>query len=257
MGGCLYCHEKGSRASYLDTKLCVSDQLKRRIEYLKAKKLAKKFIAYFQAFSNTYAPLEILKKTYDQVLPFEEVVGLSIGTRPDTVDEEKLALISSYKNRFEVWIEYGLQSIHDRTLKAINRGHSYKDFLKAVEMTRRFEIPICAHVILGLPDETIDEMMATARELKRLDIDGIKIHLFHILKGSGFEKLYHEGKIRLLEQDEYVHLVCNFIENLSPRTIIQRLTGEGTKEDHIAPKWALDKIGTINKIEAELRKRGG
>jgi len=255
IGGCLYCNEKGARASYVETKLCVSDQLKIRIEYLKAKKGARKFIAYFQAFSNTYAPPEILKKIYDQVLPFEEIVGLSIGTRPDTVDEEKLALIFSYKNRLEVWIEYGLQSIHDKTLKAINRGHSYQDFLKAVEMTRRFEIPICAHVILGLPDETPEEMMATARELKRLEIEGVKIHLFHILKGSGFEKLYQQGNIRLLEQDEYVNLVCNFLENLSPKTIIQRLTGEGTPEDHIAPKWALDKIGTINKIEAELRKR--
>ncbi len=249
-GGCIYCNERGSRASYANPGIPVRKQLEWRISYLKEKRGAGKFIAYFQAFSNTYAPVERLKAVYDEVLPFENIVGISIGTRPDTIDEEKLRLIASYKDRYEVWMEYGLQTIHDRTLEAINRCHAYKDFLFAVHITRKFDIPICAHVILGLPQETKEDMMATARELKRLEIDGVKIHLFHVLKGSRLEEIYKRGEVKLLAQDEYVELVRAFLANLSPKTIIHRLTAEGPRSEHIAPEWALDKMGTIDKIKS-------
>ncbi|MBI5233383.1 MAG: TIGR01212 family radical SAM protein, partial [Deltaproteobacteria bacterium] len=145
-GGCTYCNADGSRSSYTKAKDSVTKQLFSRIEFLKKKVKAEKFIAYFQAFTNTHAPLPRLKSIYDEILPFKEVVGISIGTRPDAVDNEKLKLVSSYQGRFEVWIEYGLQSIHDRTLKAINRGHDFEDFLTALRLTRKFDIPACAHV---------------------------------------------------------------------------------------------------------------
>lgn len=250
--GCIYCNSKGSRASYVSKKDSVRDQISARIKLLKNTKNAKKFIAYFQAFTNTYAPVDKLKGLYDQVLGFDDIVGISIGTRPDTIDKEKLGLISSYKSGYEVWIEYGLQSIHNKTLKLINRGHAFADFLQAVRITRQFEIPVCAHVILGLPGETKEDMIETAKTLRGLKIDGIKIHVLHVLKGSKVEELYNEGNIKLLEQDEYVDLVIFFLKHLHPDTIIQRLTGQGSMEDHVAPDWALDKIGTINKILAGI-----
>lgn len=253
-GGCIYCNNDGSRASYVNAKDPVKKQIEIRIKYLKEKKCAQKFIAYFQAFTNTYAPVDRLKEIYDEVLDFEDIVGISIGTRPDAIDRGKLKLIASYKNRYDVWLEYGLQSIHDRTLKLINRGHTFVDFLDAFKMTRESGIPVSVHVILGLPGETKEDMMATAKKLKELKIDGIKIHLLHVLKGSALEKLYKEGKVKVLGQDEYVDLVCSFLENLPHDIIIQRLTGEGSRVDHIAPLWALNKTDTIRKIVANLKQ---
>ena len=251
-GRCIYCNNKGSRASYINPIDSVKEQIRKRIEFLKKYKNAKKFIAYFQAFTNTYAPVDKLKQIYDEIAGFNEIVGLSIGTRPDAVDSEKLKLIASYKDRYEIWIEYGLQSIHDKTLKLINRGHSFDDFLKAASLTKEFGIPVCAHVILGLPGETKEDMMATAGKLTELKIEGVKIHLLHILKGSELEKQYVQGKVKLLEREEYINLVCEFLKNLPPDIIVQRLTGEGNQEDHIAPLWALDKLKTVNMIRLRM-----
>lgn len=255
-GGCIYCNGNGSRASYADASLPVEKQLSSRIDHLKKTKSAQKFIAYFQAFTNTYAPADKLKPIYDTVLPLKEVVGISIGTRPDMVDHDKLRLIASYKKGYEIWIEYGLQSIHDKTLKSINRGHDFKDFVNALKITKEYGIPVCAHVILGLPGETRDEMIATAKRLTELKIEAVKIHLLHILRGSGLEQPYKEGKVRVMEEDEYVDLVCDFLENLSEDMIIQRLTGEGERDHHVAPLWALNKIDTINRIDRTLKERG-
>ena len=254
--GCIYCDANGSRSTYTDPAKSVAEQLAGRMEYLARTKAATKFIAYFQAFTNTHAPAARLREVYDAVLIHKEVVGLSIGTRPDAVDEGKLSLIASYKDRYETWVEYGLQSIHDRTLALINRGHAFGDFLDAFAITRKFGLPVCAHVILGLPGESKDDMLQTARKLSELRVNGVKIHVLHILKGSELEILYSEGKVRLLGQDEYVALVCDFLENLSSDIIIQRLTGQGSGENHLAPAWALDKTSTIDKIRKELQRRG-
>ncbi|MFA5145921.1 MAG: TIGR01212 family radical SAM protein [Candidatus Omnitrophota bacterium] len=255
-GGCIYCAGDGSRSSYTDPKNSVTEQLRSRIEYLKEKKGAAKFIAYFQAFTNTYAPVAVLKRAYDQVLPFKDVVGLSIGTRPDAVDKEKMELIASYKKWYDVWVEYGLQSVNDRTLAAIKRGHSFGDFLNALNLAKKAGVKVAVHVILGLPGETREDMINTARTLNKMRINGIKIHLLHVLKGSVLEKLHRRRKVRLLEQAEYADLVCDFLEHLSSDIIIQRLTGEGTRESHIAPAWALDKLGTLAKIRETMEKRG-
>ena len=251
-GRCIYCNSNGSRASYIDPKESVKEQLEKRIKYLKEAKGAKKFIAYFQAFTNTYAPVEKLKKVYDEAIGIDDIVGISIGTRPDAIDREKLDLIASYKDRYEMWLEYGLQSAHDKTLKLINRGHTFEDFLNAIKLTKEFGVPIAVHVILGLPGETKADMVETAKRLSELRIDGIKIHVLHILKGSALERLYNEGKVKILNQDEYVDMACAFLNNLSPDIIIQRLTGQGSRSDHVAPLWALDKIDTINKIMAKF-----
>ncbi len=255
-GGCIYCSNDGSRSNYTNPRANIREQLSSRIERLKKTKGATKFIAYFQAFTNTYATVGTLKKAYDEILGFDYIVGLSIGTRPDCIDEDKLKLISSYTDRYEVWIEYGLQSVHDKTLKDMNRGHSFEDFVSALKLTKEFGIPVCAHVILGLPGETKKDMIHTAGMVSELKIDAIKIHLLHILKGSNLEKLYNAGDVALMTQPEYVEIVCDFLENLSPGIIIQRLTGEGNKSSHVAPAWALDKIGTINRISEILKERG-
>lgn len=252
-GRCIYCNHNGSRAVYVDSGDTIKEQIKKRMAYLKEANKAKKFIAYFQAFTNTNAPVDKLKKAYDEVSGFDDIVGISIGTRPDSVDREKIRLIASYKKSYEVWIEYGLQSAHDKTLQLINRGHTYDDFLKAYGLAKEYGLFVSAHVILGLPGEKKEDMIETAKRLSALKVDGIKIHLLHVLRGSELENMYYQGKVRLLEQKEYIGLVCDFLRNLSPGIIIQRLTGEGRREDHIAPLWALDKIDTINKIRSSFR----
>jgi hypothetical protein len=254
-GGCIYCNANGSRSSYTAPQEAIEKQLSSRMEYLKSKYGAGKFIAYFQAFSNTYAPAKKLKTIYDNVLSFKEIAGISIGTRPDCIDSEKMELIASYKDRYDTWLEYGMQSMHDKTLKAINRGHTFKDFLSAFDLAKKAGISVCVHVILGLPGETRDDMLKTAQKLSEIKADGVKIHLLHVLKYSLLGNLYNDGKLRLLEQDEYVGLVCDFLENLSPEIVIQRLTGEGDRNNHVAPQWALDKSNTINKIRETLTRR--
>lgn len=251
-GRCIYCNDNGSRAVYVEPENTIKEQLKKRMAYLKEANGAKKFIAYFQAFTNTNAPVDKLKKIYNEVSGFDDIVGISIGTRPDSVDREKIQLIASYKKSYEVWIEYGLQSVHDKTLKLINRGHTYDDFLNAYKLAKECGLLVSAHVILGLPGEKKEDMIETAKKLSALKVDGIKIHLLHVLRGSELENMYYKGEVRLLEQNEYIELVCDFLRNLSPDIIIQRLTGEGRREDHIAPLWALDKLGTINKIRSSF-----
>jgi len=181
---------------------------------------------------------------------------MSIGTRPDCVDEEKIDLISSYTDRYEVWIEYGLQSIRNDTLESIGRGHTFEDFLRAAYLSKSRKINVCAHVILGLPGETAADAAKTAAALSDVGVDGVKIHLLHVLKGSLLEKWYGEGRVTIMEQPEYVSAVCAFLENLSADIVIQRLTGEGDRENHVAPAWAMDKTGTIRMIEDELVRRG-
>lgn len=255
-GGCSYCSPSGSRSTYTDPKASVKDQLSSRIDMIRIKDRSAKFIAYFQAFTNTYAPEPELRTIYDSIAFFKDIVGMSIGTRPDCVDYGKIRLIASYKDRYDVWLEYGLQTIHERTLKTINRGHGFSDFAKALELVKAAGIPVCAHIILGLPGETRADMIGTARKISELGVDGVKIHLLHILKGSPMEKLHAEGKLRVLGQEEYSGLVCDFLENLSPEIVVQRLTGEGSRESHIAPAWAMDKTGTLKMIKDILTERG-
>ena len=255
-GGCLYCDKNGSRSPYADPKATLSSQLESRIRYLKQKRGAQKFIAYFQAFTNTHGSLNRLKSAYDEILPFKEIVGISIGTRPDAIDREKLSLIASYQEKYEVWLEYGLQSSHDKTLKFINRAHSYQEFADAVELAHTFHIPVCAHVILGLPGEGREEVVETARRITALRIEGIKIHSLHVLRDSPLEKLYNDNKIELSTLDEYSELVCDFLENLPSSVIVKRLTGQGGGESHVAPSWALDKTMTMKRIGEVFEARG-
>jgi radical SAM protein (TIGR01212 family) len=253
--GCIYCNARGSGTGAHAKGLSVTEQLTAGKAFVARRFKAKKFIAYFQAFSNTYAPLETLKKVYDEALAVPDVVGLAIGTRPDCIDESILALLSDYARQHLIWVEYGLQSIHDETLARIHRGHDFACFQSAVRATRHRGISICAHVILGLPGEGRDHMLKTARVLAQMGIDGIKLHLLYVVKGTALEALFRAGGYRCLEQRQYVDLVCDFLECLPPQMVIQRLTGDPHRDELVAPAWALKKGQTLQLIQQTLEVR--
>ena len=254
-GGCIFCDDSGSFSQAHSNLISVNEQLIIGIEKQKERFKAQKFIAYFQAYSNTYAPVEKLKNIYDNAFYHPDIVGMSIGTRPDCVDEEKIDLIADYAFKKHVWIEYGLQSIHDKTLNLINRGHSGEDFIKAVELTKNKNINICAHVIIGLPGETGDDIIETAKVLADLKVDGVKIHLLCVLNGTKIEDMYNKEEITLMSDSEYVDIVCNFLEVLPPTTTIHKMAVNGLKKILVAPKFLGEKFRLLNMIDAELQRR--
>ena len=254
-GGCIYCNARGSGTGALARGLSVTEQLLQGKQALFRRYKAKKFLAYFQSFSNTYGPVAKLKLLYDEALAVEDIVGLSIGTRPDCVGQSVLELLQDYAKRYLIWVEYGLQSANDATLALINRGHDVQCFKDAVSATVNRGIKVCAHVILGLPHETREDMLFTAQTIAELGIDGIKLHLLYVVKGTRLETLYRQGKFRCLEQQEYVDLVCEFLEHIPRHMIIQRLTGDPHPEELTAPQWSLKKSETLAKIRGTLEKR--
>lgn len=254
-GGCIYCDNRGF--SY-NTRLPVRplrEQIEDGISYGKTHLKAERFIVYFQAYTNTYAPLEVLQERYSIVRAYPEVVGIAIGTRPDCVDKGILSLINGYTQEYEVWMEYGLQSIHNGSLVWMGRGHLYSDFLKAVELTRSFpQLKICAHVIIGLPGEDRDMVVETAREVARLQLDGVKIHPLHIIKGTSLEELYKKGRYVPLEVQTYVELVVEFLKYLWQGTVIQRLTATCPKDWLVAPLWINDRNRIIQLIQKRMEE---
>jgi radical SAM protein (TIGR01212 family) len=255
-GGCIYCNARGSGTSAFVRGLSIRAQIEAGKERLARRYNAKGFIAYFQAFTNTYGPIEVLRERYEEALSVPGVVGLAIGTRPDCVNEPVLDLIGSYARRQSmVWLEYGLQSIHDATLAAIGRGHDFAAFCRAVNATKGRGIWICAHVILGRPGETPEQRRATARAVADLGIDGIKIHLLYVVKGTRLDRLYRQGGYECLSRHQYVDLVCDFLERLPPQMVIHRLTGDPHPEELVAPDWSLQKRETLAMIQATLKKR--
>ena len=253
--GCIFCNELGF-SPFAKGGLSLEEQIERSIKRSKDKDGARKFIAYFQNATNTYASCRELKQAYDAIKGYSEIVGLSISTRPDCVDDEKLDLIESYKDDYEVWVEYGLQTAHDRTLESVNRGHTFPQSLEAIKKTAQKGINIGAHVILGLPGESREDMIATAKEISNLPVAGVKLHVLHVLKDTELERLYHEDSVTLLSQDKYVGLVCDFLENLKPDCVILRLVSDAKEEYLIAPKWINNKSLVIRKIEEEFSARG-
>ena len=234
----------------------IKEQVEKGMRFLKRRYGAEKFIAYFQAFTNTYADVDTLKTRYEEALFDKDIIGLSIGTRPDCITDEVLNLINSYTEKYHVWIEYGLQSMHDRTLRLINRGHDYKAFKDAVLRTKDKEnIKICAHVILGLPGEDWDDMMKTAQAVSSLGIDGIKLHHLYIAKNTAMANEYFKGNVKTMKVEEYVSLVCDFLERISPDIVIQRLVGDTHGNFLISPIWDVSKGEVFSAITEELRRR--
>ena len=254
-GGCIFCNARGSGTGAHTRGLTITDQLLQGKKSLARRYKAKKFLAYFQSFSNTYAPIDKLQKLYDEALAVEDVVGLSIGTRPDCVDGPVLELLQDYARHHLIWIEYGLQSASDKTLELINRGHDVQCFADAVRATLNRGIKICAHVVIGLPGETRSDILHTARTISDLGIDGLKLHLLYVVKGTPLEALYRQGSYRCLEQQEYIDFVCDFLERIPPEIVIQRLTGDPHPEELVAPQWSRKKTETLRGINETMEQR--
>ena len=254
-GGCIYCNIRGSGSGAHAKGLSITRQLTNGKNSLSKRYKAKKFIAYFQSFSNTYAPLQVLQRLYDESLRVDDIVWLAICTRPDCVDEAVLDLLQDYARHHLIWIEYGLQSARDATLAFINRGHDVQCFRNAVEKSRNRGIKICAHVILGLPQESRQDMLHTAATISNLGIDGVKLHLLYVIKGTPLEALYRKGEFKCLEQPAYVDLVCDFLERIPAEMVIQRLTGDPHRKELAAPQWSLKKTETLDLIRKTLEKR--
>jgi radical SAM protein (TIGR01212 family) len=253
--GCIYCNDRGSGTGQHRQGLSVRQQLERSRTPVIRRFKTERFLAYFQAFTNTYAPVEQLRQVYDEALAVQGVVGLAVGTRPDCVDGGKIDLLASYTDKHLVWLEYGLQSAHDETLKRINRGHDFAAFSRAVQMTRGRGIRICAHLILGLPGETPEMMRQSAEIVGQMGLDGIKLHLLYVVRGTALDALYRNGGYRCLKREAYAELVCDVLERLPQNLVIQRLTGDPHPADLRAPRWALDKKAAMSAIIARLEAR--
>ena len=254
-GGCIYCNNESFKPPYCQPQFSVKEQVTRGIEFLERRYGARKFIAYFQPYSNTYAPLARLRNLYQQALEHPRVIGLAIGTRSDCVDEDILNYLEELAQEYYITIEYGLESPYDRTLEWIHRGHDFRNWEQAVEQTAGRGIHICAHVILGFPIETREQMLETARIVSRYPIDYLKIHHLHIVKNTILEAMFRKKPFRLLEYREYIQLVVDFLERLRPDIKIQRLVGETHPRNLVAPNWGLRADVIQHHIEQELEKR--
>ena len=252
--GCIFCNEKGF-ANFPQATLTLRRQIEMSISLFRKRFKAEKFIAYFQNSSNTYAPIKDLKRAYDTIKLFPDIVGLFISTRPDCIDEERLELIEGYSNNYEVWIEYGLQSVNDKALKLINRSHTFAQGCEAIRQTAKRNIKVGVHIILGLPGESRNDMLKTAKTLSGLAVSGIKIHVLHVLRDTRLEALYRQGKIKLLGADEYVGLVCEFLAHLRPDIVITRLVSNARDDVLVAPKWVNRKAEILQAINNEFKNR--
>ena len=254
--GCIYCGGHGSGSFGILRDLGVAAQLEDGKEVMRRKYRAHKFIAYFQAYSNTYAPVEVLRTLFDEALDVSEIVGIIIATRPDCLPDEVLDYLAKLSERTYLWLELGLQTSSDSSLKFINRHHDHACSVSAIERAKSRGLRVCAHIILGLPGETREEMLAMAGELNRLGVDGVKLHLLHVMKGTRLAEMYLQGGVELLDRDSYAGLVCDVLERLDPKILIHRLTGDGGHDNLLAPLWSLKKFEILNLIDAELARRG-
>ena len=254
-GGCIYCDNKSFSPNSKGAKKSVHNQISQGIEFYRTNFRGERFIIYFQAYTNTYGPVSLLKELYDEALSFPEVVGISIGTRPDCLPEDVLDLLLTYSKKTHLWVEIGLQSMHNETLSLINRGHTFEQFVDATILAKQMGLKVCIHTILGLPGETHDMMMKTADSLANLNIDGLKVHHLYVAENTLLAKQYKAGLIKTLSLEEYIALACDFLERIPSNVAIQRLTGELKGESLIAPNWGVSKKAVLAAIEKEFARR--
>lgn len=254
-GGCTFCSQRGSGDFAGDRKDDLVTQFHSQKEKMERKWKTDKYIGYFQAYSNTYAPVETLRSYFEMILEQEGVVGLSIATRPDCLPDEVVNYLAELNERTYLWVELGLQTVHERTANLINRAHDYDCYKEGVAKLRAHGIRVCAHIINGLPLETENMMLETAKEVAKLDVQGIKIHLLHLLKKTPMVKQFEKGYVELLDQERYTKIVVDQLEVLPPTMMIHRLTGDGPADILIGPMWSTNKWSVLNGIEAEFQKR--
>ncbi len=255
VGGCTYCNNASHTPRGYRTGMSIREQLEQGADAVSRLYKAEKFIAYFQSYTNTYGSITKLERIYREALDFPGVVGLSIATRPDCVPEEVLDLIADISRRTYVWLELGLESMHDKTLQWVNRGHGLREFIDAVERSKARGLRLCAHLILGFPGESHEEILQTPVFLNRMGIDGVKLHNLHVIKNTVLEKIFRSGAFTLLSRDAYISLLVDFLELLTPEIVIHRLTGETYRELTVAPDWSTNKTAMLNAIQEELEAR--
>ena len=254
-GRCTYCSKEGSGDFAGNPKDNLIKQFDDITQMMHKKWPNAKYIGYFQAFTNTYAPVDILKEKYETILALDDVIGLSISTRPDCLEDDVVEYLGELNKRTNLWVELGLQTIHDSTSKLINRGHDYDEFLKGLEKLKAKNIKVIVHIINGLPGEDYNMMMETAKAVANMGVDGIKIHLLHVIKDTPMEKMLQKGMLTLMNQEEYINLVCDQLEILPETMIVHRLTGDGKRDELVGPLWSLKKWEVLNAIDDELKKR--
>ena len=254
--GCIFCNAKGSGTGFHSRGISVTEQIEKALPWLIKRYRTRRFIAYFQAFTNTYGPLEKIREVYSQALEFPQVKVLAVGTRPDCVDDHKLDLLAEINQETEVWLELGLQSAHDRTLELINRGHDFQTFADAVNRAVDRDLMVFAHLILGLPGEGFAEAAQTVERLAGLDLAGVKLHGLYVAKDAPLARMHERREVRLLTREEYVDLVCRLIPLMPREWILQRVVSDPSQWTLVAPRWMLDKEEVIQAIQDRLRARG-
>ena len=252
--GCIFCSAGGSGDFAADSSLSITEQIDRQISILSAKRPIHKYIAYFQAFTNTYAPVEYLEKIFTEALAHPGIAALSIGTRPDCLGKDVVALLSRLNRQKPVWVELGLQTIHEKTAAYIRRGYPLSCFEDAVRRLRSEDIEVIVHTILGLPGESTQDILNTMKYLNHQDIQGIKLQLLHVLRGTDLASDYEKGLFRTYERDEYISLVISCLEHLRPDMVIHRITGDGPKDLLIAPLWASRNREVLNLLHHQMKE---
>jgi len=254
--GCIYCNNDSFRPGSCKPTISVTEQIRHGITHIKKRYKAGKFLIYFQPYTNTYKPVEQLEALYNEALVADpSVIGLAIGTRPDTVDETKIQLLESFASKYFVLVEYGLQSIYEKSLNFINRGHDYNTFKRAINLTKNRGVFIGAHIIAGFPTETLQETLAMAEEISNQPIEFLKIHQLQIVKDTPLEQMYKENPFHTFEYNEYLDFVADFLERLSPDMVLQRLFATAPASILIAPEWGRNRHHILMDIEKRLEVR--
>ncbi|NQV29257.1 MAG: TIGR01212 family radical SAM protein [Candidatus Marinimicrobia bacterium] len=254
-GGCIYCNNDSFVPQYINKEMSIPLQMEASIPFMIDRYDVQKYIAYFQAYSNTYDELEKLKSMYEEAINYPNVVGLDIGTRSDCIDEPLLEYLAKLNERVHVTLEYGIESIHDNSLAWMNRGHDYESVIKAVELTKQYGIKVAGHIILGFPIETKEMMLETGLAANNLELDFLKIHQLHVVKGTVLAKRFREKAFPLFQADEYIELVADILERLSSKIVIQRLFGDAPEDILIAPKWGYNIPKLTHLMDLELSQR--
>jgi len=254
-GGCNFCDNRSFSPSRRLPRTGIAGQIDEGIRRIKRRYKVDDFIAYFQPATNTYAPVVKLRRLYEEALAQAKIVGLAIGTRPDCVPDDVLALLQELAGHTCLSVEYGMQSIHDRSLDWMNRGHHHAAMIDAMTRSRGRGFEICAHVILGIPGETHADMLATARELVRLEVDAVKLHNLYAVIDTPLAEQVQRGEVTLMERDDYIRTVVDILEILPPNMIVERVSGESPPGYHLGPAWCLDKVDVRQALEAEFTRR--
>ncbi len=250
--GCIYCNSRGSGTGAFSQGLSIGEQIDRGIAFLSQRYGTKKFIGYFQSFTNTYGCANRLRALYAEALARPEVVGLAIGTRPDCVADETLDMIAELAQNRLIWMEYGLQSVHDRTLELIKRGHQSAEFFDALQRTRKRNLPVVVHLILGLPGETLEDMIETAKAVATAGVQGVKLHPLYVVRGTELAQLYEKGEYEPLSQEDARKAIMAVLRVLPPDVVVHRLTSDPHPEELVAPSWMLDRRKVRNDLLKDM-----